>query len=1855
MNALFRFGAEQAVEFQVIWKDGERVLGRGWRLSPSGEHRPVLAVWPAAAHPAPSTLARLEHEYSLKDELESAWAVRPLELLHEHGHPVLLLEDPGGDPLERRLGTPLDVGTALRLAINISAALGHVHQRGLIHKDLKPAHILVSGVFDAVRLAGFGLASRLPRERQVPTPPEEIAGTLAYMAPEQTGRMNRSIDARSDLYALGVSLYQILTGVLPFTASDAMDWVHCHLARRPVPPAERVSSIPAVVSDIVMKLLAKPAEERYQTAAGLEADLLHCLAAWEKQERIGPFPLGGQDHPGQLMSPERLYGRDREIASLLAAFDRVAAGGAPELMLVSGYSGIGKTSVVQELQHALVPPRGLFASGKFDQHKRDIPYTTLAQALQGLIRPLLGKSEAELATWRTALAEALGPNAALMVPLIPELELILGPQPLAPTLLPQDAQLRFRRVFSRLIGVFARPAHPLALFLDDLQWLDAATLELLEHLLIRSELRYLLIIGAYRDNEVVAGHPLLHRLSAIRQADGRVGEILLGRLGPEEAGRLVADAMCSTPQDVASLADLVYEKTAGNPFFAIQFLSALADEGLLSLDRARGWTWDLEQIRAKGFADNVVDLVLDKLGRLPAATQHALKQLACLGCDATVDTLTLVEQCSEVTLDDALRDAVRAGLVIRHARGYRFVHDRVQEAAYALIPNEARPAVHLAIGRRLLAATQPEAMAEAVFEIVGQLNRGTALVDTDQERERLAELDLLAGCRAREAAAYASALTYLAAAAACLTPNIAARRSELAFALDLHRAECEFLTGNSAAAEACMADLAQRATNLPDLAAVTQMRLELFMAIGQRNRAVQAGLDYLSRAGIHWSAHPTDEAVRQEYEWVWQQLGDRPIEVLQVLPEMTDLIASGTMDVLVGLMQPAWYSDENLRSLVIGRMVRLSIAHGNSDASCLGYVWLSMILGPQSGDYALGFQFGQLGIALAERCRQSRFKARVYQVFGGYVMQWTQPIRTARSLVRHAFDIASKFGGLTYASFARSNNLIAHLLACGDSLADVQREAEALIRFARQAKLGLVIDQIVPQLQLVKTLRGQTAALGCFDDTGFHEAQFEQHLEADPRLTLPTCWYWVRKLQSRFFSGDHAAAIDAASKAKPLLWTSPSFFEQAEYRLYAALALAASYGNVDPAGRGAYLQALHAHHEQLQIWATHCPENFENRAALVGAEIARLGGRDTDAMRLYEDAIRSARDNGFVHNQALANELAARFYAERGFEKIARTYLQDARHGYLRWGADGKVRQLEALYPYLVEPETTRTATTTIGTPVEHLDLATVIAISQAVSGEIVLDKLLDTLMRIAIEQAGAQRGLLILLRGEEPRVAAEATICGDAVTVQLSDEAVEVRPLPVSILRHVLRTRENVALDNAATQGPFLDDPYVKRQQARSILCLPLLTQAKLIGALYLENSLASGVFAPACTAVLRLLASQASIALENNRLYRDLEQREAKIRRLVDANIIGICIWHFDGRVLDANEAFLCMIGYDQADLAAGKLSWTEMTPADWQDLDARLAQAFRQTGVVPPFEKEFFRKDGSRVPVLIGCAKFEEGERQGVAFVLDLTERKRAERVLQRTQAELAHVTRVTTLSALTASIAHEVNQPLAAIVTNANAALRWLARQPPDLREVQGRIERIVQDGHRADAVIGGVRALLKKSAAATALLDVNDLIADTIALIQGEVVRHQILLRTELAPALPQVVGDRVQLQQVLINLMMNGIEAMKEAEDSSRELRIRSTLNGSADAVEVAVCDVGIGLTPESMERVFEAFYTTKPDGLGMGLAICRLIVEAHGGRLWAELNTPHGTVFKFTLPADTHDSIASAGTGNTSETTPTP
>jgi PAS domain S-box-containing protein len=1814
---------------QILWSDGERVFSRE-RGKDEGSPS-VLVMRPTLDQPLPATLDRLAHEYSLRDYLGDQWALPPQTLERAGGTTRLVFDDPGGEPLSRLLVAPLDTETCLLHAINIAVALGHVHQCGLVHKDLKPQHILVNCHDGQARLTGFGLASRLPRERQAPAPPETIAGTLAYMAPEQTGRMNRSIDSRSDLYAFGVTLYQMLTGSLPFSANDPMEWVHCHIARLPMPACERVATVPVMLSRVVMKLLAKTAEARYQTAAGVEHDLRRCLDEWRRTRQIQVFTLNEQGAIDRLLIPEKLYGREREVQTLVDAFAHVVKTSSPRLVLVSGYSGIGKSSVVSELHKVLVPSRGLFAAGKFDQYQRDIPYATLVQAFQGLVRTLLGKRREVLADWRAALLQALSPNARLMTELIPELKLIIGEPPPVPDLEPQQAQQRFMAVLQRFIGVFARPEHPLALFLDDLQWLDAATLDLLEDLLTRSELGHLLLVGAYRDNEVDADHPLNGKLQAMRTAGVHIDEIRLASLAGVHIEQLIAESLRCPPASIVALARLVLDKTYGNPFFVIQFLHALFEEQLLVYDHQFSrWRWDLSLINAKGYTDNVVDLMLGKLARLPLDTRQALQQLACLGNVARIDTLATVLDLSTVRVRAVLWPAVRQELVEFHEGTCAFAHDRIHEAAYSLIADAERAQRHLRIGRLLALQTQREGREEAIFEIVGQLNRGASLISARAEREQLAEFNLLAGQRAKASTAYTSALTYLGAGAAMLGEQDGDSRHELGFALALNRAECEFLTGQLPLAEARLTALAERAITTVERAAVTCLQMDVYLLLDRSDRAVSVCLAYLRQVGIDWTAHPDDQQVRFEYEQIWTQLGERSIEQLIDLPLMEDPAALVTLDALSKLFAPALQSDANLACLTICKAVSLSLQHGNCDASCMLYANVMRVAGPRFGDYAAGYRFGRLGCDLVDRRGLTRYEARTYLCFSIFVVRWMRPVRECRELLRRALSAGNRIGDLPYAAYA-GNSLISDLLFIGEPLAQVQDQAETGLAYAQKIRFGLVVSFISCQRALIRMLRGQTPQFGCFNDEHFDEASFETNLAA-PDLALARGKYWVRKLQARYLAGDYPAAAVCAAQAQALLWVISSFFEEAEYHFYAALTLAAA-AESDPDQR----QRLSEHLDQLQVWAQQSAQTFASQTALVAAEIARVAGQLIEAQSLYEQAIQLAQDSGFVHVEALANELAAHFYSARGLDKIAHLYMQDARYGYRRWGAEGKVRHLERCHRYLRNEEASPSPTATIITPVEHLDLATVLKVSQAVSGEIVLDRLIEMVMRTAIEQAGAEHGLLILTDGETPYIAARTSVGDDST--QLCNEPVSTTALAESVLYQTLRTGESLCLDDAVADPAFAADLYIHQRGARSILCLPLMNQGRIAGALYLENNLSAGVFSPARFAVLRLVASQAAISLDNARLYRDVAEREAKIRRLVDANIIGIIVWNIEGEIIEANDAFLRMVGYEREDLLSRKVHWRDMTPPPSRaESEVALVTAIR-TGRAQPFEKEYIRKDGSRLPVIVGLAAFEASQQQGVAFVLDLSERKQAEeqvreseRRYRQVQAELSHANRVATMGQLAASIAHEVNQPIAATVTNANAALRWLGAQPANIDEVEQGLRRIINDGNRAAEVLGRIRALIRKTPPQRQALNLNAVVGEMVGFTRGEAARCGAVVSTQLASDLPAVLADRVELQQVLLNLIINALEAMEVMQAGERRLLISS--ESVAEDVRIMVSDSGPGFACERAEEVFTAFYTTKSTGLGMGLSICRTIIEAHGGRLWAEANLPLGARVLFTLAA---------------------
>jgi PAS domain S-box-containing protein len=1973
-------------QLELLHDDGDLSLCRALRPDTTVSLLALIATRPAA-----QSIARLEREYELAALLDPRWAAQPIALDLGRVPPMLVLDDDGGDPLVRLLGQPLDLARCLRIAANLARAIGHVHERGLIHKDIKPANVLVDGN-DGVRLTGFGIASQLPLEHQSPAPPEIIAGTFAYMAPEQTGRMNRSIDARSDLYSFGVTLYEMLTGGLPFAAADAMEWIHCHIARRPTPLEERNESIPPTVGQIVLKLLEKTAESRYQTAAGVEADLRACLAAWETTRAIAPLSLGERDASDRLLIPEKLYGRDAQIGEIVAAFNRIVGGGRSELVLISGYAGIGKSSVVNELHKVLVPPRGLFASGKFDQYKRDIPYVPLAQAFQSLVRELLSKSDAEIEPWRRALQDALAPNGQVIVNLIPELALIIGEQPPVPTLPPQESQNRFQLVFRSFLGVFARREHPLALFIDDLQWLDAATLDLLQHLVTHPDVQHVLLVGAYRSNEVNDAHPLARTLDAIAQTEATVHQIELAPLTADSVAQLVADALHCPATTAVPLAQLVHEKTGGNPFFAIQFLSALADEALLTFDHDTSrWTWDLPRICAKGFTENVADLMAAKLTRLPDATREALGQLASLGNVADVATLTLVHGEPEASIHAKLWLAVRAGLVFRVEAAYGFAHDRVQEAAYALIPADRRAATHVRIGRALASRTSPDALEESIFDIVNHLNRGAELIDTDEERERTVALNLIAGRRAMRSTAYAAARSYLAQGVALLSPDAWARRYESTFDLYLAYSECEYLAGDFTDADALFDMLLERARSSLDRAKVFGLRMSLYQVAGRFDESFAVARLALRDFGLLLpdTDREVESAVAAALQEIPYRLAGRAIGDLVDAPVAQDPAIRAVIDLLVEAMPCAFIARPAYYPLITLKAVLLSLQHGNTDNSSFAYGNYALMLVSSIGDIPSAVQFSEMSLRLNEKFDNRRFYGKLLHLHGNHINFWRRHIVTDLPILERASAACLEVGDLVFAGYLAFTT-VWQTIEKGSALDDVQAVSEKHAAFARQSHNDAVFETIRLEQQFIASLRGMTTEPLKLGDALFDDAACFDAIET-ANFGCGIVFHHIMQMILAYLDGRHADASKAASDAAPMLGAVMALPIESTYHFFNALTLAARYPAAGIETQQAWRSTLAQTLDRFESWSTHCPENFRHRHALLAAEIARIEGRDSDAMHFYEEAIRAAREHGFIQYQAMAHELAAQFHAARGLETIADTYLFNARSCYERWGAKGKVRQLARTYAQLRHDPASLDGT--IATSNEQLDLATVVQVSRAIFSGIDLNELIHTLMVLALEHAGANRGLLIFRRGNDLRVEAEASTAQNGVDVRLPKMRATGNELPESVLRYVIRTGDSLLLDDASARSPFSSDEYIRRHDCRSILCLPLVKQTRLIGVLYLENNLTTDAFTPARTALLRLLASQAALSLETARLYADLQDAEALLADAQRLSHTGSFDWHVSsGELVWSKESFR-IFGYDAdttptVDMMFGRVHPDDVTfvrlafdrathdrqPFDiehrlwmpdgtirhlqvlahvvvdeesrmrvlgalkditvrkqahaalersehryrslffdmpvglWQieaqplmtlltelraqgvdDLSAYIddhpgwlnramemlvveeinhhaAQMFGATdrsallGPLPWVWRESpgtFRRalesrysgeaifqettklptlDGRIIDVLFTIARPSSTEDLGIALIslVDLTERVRAQDMLQRLQADFAHAARISMLGELTASVAHELNQPLSAIAMNSAISNRWLDRAVPDVAEARLINQRVAADARRAVDIVDRIRSMALRRDPKRAVAQLDELIDEALIFLQHEVRSRGVIVLRQRAVVAPMVLADRVQLQQVIVNLVVNAMQAMEQAASSERKITIRTQTPDGA-TVNCALEDSGPGIAPEAISRLFQSFYTTKENGMGMGLPICRSIIEAHGGRICADNGSVHGGArFSFTLPS---------------------
>ena len=1431
---------------------------------------PVVIKTPVGPFAGSRENERYRREHGILQRLLGVRGVtRPYCCERVNDRPVLILEEVHGVALSEGVGRPFELARFLELAVALASTLAEIHLRGVIHKDIKPSNIIVTPSGEP-RIIDFGSATLQRTEHVDAAPTWLLEGTLAYMSPEQTGRMNRAVDYRTDFYSLGVTFYELLTGVRPFQARDALEWFHAHMAQQPRPPHELVASVPPVVSAIVMRCLAKVAEERYQSAEGLRHDLAECVEGL-RRGALEPFVLGKRDIPSRFQLPQRLYGRDAHVATLLQGFERIVRGGRPELILVRGYSGIGKSSVVHELHKPVVQRRGFFLSGKFDQLQRDVPYATLAQAIRGLVQQLLVGTDEEVARWRERLREALQGNGQLLVDLVPQLALLLGTQPAVPELPPAEAQHRFNQVFLQFLGVFATTEHPLVMFLDDLQWADLASLRLLQALLTDEKAPPVLWIGAYRDNEVSPSHPLMMTLGEVRKANVPATDLQLEPLSLEQLQHLVGDALPGAGAElIVPLSEQVHAKTGGNPFFLLQLMLTLHHDGLLSRMPGGGWRWDAAGVRSRGYSDNVVDFMARNLHQLPESSQHLLPLAACVGNSFSLGMLALVAGVEADEVERGLESALQEGLVVRgESEQYRFLHDRIQQAAHALIPEGERKAIHLRIGRLLLERLSPEEVREKLFELVSQLNTGVELISGYEERHRLARLNAEAGWKAQASSAHGSAAAYLSMAFALIPGNPWETDPELAFKVQLAQAGSELVSGNFTQTRLLLEGLRSRARRRVDIAAVYGLRHEVHLIAGEIQASVTCLLECLALLGMPMDPHPSWEEAAAAYEEVQALLGARPIESLIELPLMTDTDMKPVMSVLARLFPSAYLTDNNLLVLHVCRLVSLSLRYGNTNESVIAYSSLGVLLGQFFKRYQEGYAYGMLACALVDRYNLNH--ERVRALFNlEMISYWCRPLAVAHEHALSAFQQALQTNNYLYACY-----IVGHVVwnrqAMGHPLDDVYQDAVVRMDFMRKTGFVGVVDTTLIVLRYLQTLRGHSPTFGTLDGEDFDEKALEASL-SPAHMSAMVCQYWLSKMQARFMCGSYAEAREAGDKAAAFIWSFIGIIPRLDFYLFRALALVACCEGAPEEERQRYLEAAEAHWQQLEVWAVNCPETFRALDRLVFAELARVRGHLEQALSAYEEALRAARENGFVQHVALVCELAANFYRKRQASFIAEAYARQAREAYAQWGAHGKVKQLDALWPSLVRLATpSSTTTTTSSSESREVDVLAVVKAQQAVSSEIVLERLVSTLMRVATESAGAQRGALLLPRGDKLEVVADTESTSDG-------------PLPWTILSYVRRTHEHVLIADAAAPHPFSGEPYLEHSGARSVLCLPLMRQESLSGVMYLENRFASGAFTPERVMLLGQLASQAAISIENARLYAELQRTEAALRSAND-----------------------------------------------------------------------------------------------------------------------------------------------------------------------------------------------------------------------------------------------------------------------------------------------------------------------------------------------------------------------------------
>jgi predicted ATPase/signal transduction histidine kinase len=1729
-------------------------------------------------YPSFGELVQFRNQYAIAKNLPIPGIVQPLSLEPLGNGYALVMEDWGGVALGKYIQQQsLDPTEVLAIALQIADILHDIIQHRVVHKDIKPANILIHPESKQVKLIDFSIASLLPKETQEIQSPNILEGTLAYLAPEQTGRMNRGIDYRADFYALGVTLYQLLTGTLPFTSDDPLELMHCHIAKVPVSVEQVNPDVPEMVAVIVTKLMAKNAEDRYQSAFGLKHDLEQCLTQWKTTGEIVEFELGQRDLSDRFFIPEKLYGRATEVAQLLAAFERIADG-ASELMLVAGFSGIGKTAVVNEVHKPIVRQRGYFIKGKFDQFNRNIPLSAFVQALRDLMGQLLSESDAQLAQWRTQILTALGENGQVLIDVIPELELIIGQQPSATELSGSAAQNRFNLLFQKFIEVFTTAEHPLVVFLDDLQWADSASLQLIK--LLMSDNGYLLMLGAYRDNEVSPVHPFILTVEEIRKAKAIVNTITLASLDLADTNHLVADTLNCSRELAQPLTELIDRKTQGNPFFTTQFLKALHEENCITFDRDRRyWECDIAQVNALALTDDVVEFMAVQLQKLPAATQQVLKLAACVGNQFDLTTLAIVAERSPTDVAIALWKALQEGLILPTSQiykffqgteksdtqntvnpKYRFLHDRVQQAAYSLISEDQKQATHLKIGQLMLSHASASEQQEKIFDIVNQLNMGAALVATQDERNHLARLNLTAATKAKASTAYEAALKYLNQAMSLLADTSWISEYELTLFIYTEAVESEYFNTNFANVKILSDIVFQQARTMLDKIKVYEIKVQFYNAQNQMVKGVELGLEIARLLGVSLCSLP-------ETTDGWTKLPN--LEEIDALPVMTDPTLLAAMRLLTVVTPAAFVTSFTTYAQTILTMVNLCINSGHSALAAIAYSHYGLILCGM-GDMDAGYHSGELALKLQDKFEANEFKCKVYMLFNGFIRLWKDHAKVCIVPLLESMQTGLDTGDIEFAGYST-------FLYCdkafgtGVFLEDVEQKQRSHIELMTKFKQDFTIYHDKVWHQLILNFQGLAAKCDGLIGDSFDETQMLAYLKATNNgMSLFTAY--VAKTMLSYHFSDSVCAIKNAVLAIEYVGGGTGTLAAAVHNFYYSLALLSVYPEAQQNEREQYLHTVAANQQVMQHWANYAPCNYLHKWCLVEAEKYRILGNKADAIALYDRAIAKAKENGYIQEEALANELAAKFYLNWGKEKIAASYMQDAYYGYARWGAKAKIQDLEQRYPQLLAPILQQqpmalSATETVATSLKTfpatatqsstsgstsisaaLDLATVLKASQTLSGEIQLDKLLATLLHTVLENAGADKGALLMPRENQWFVEAVATVDQPAQmqSIALSSSS----EVPHSLINAVKRSREPVVVVDALTHPTLAVDAYVVQQQPKSVLCTPILNQGKLVAMLYLENRFTVGAFTSHRIQLLNFLCTQAAISLENARLY---QQAQAYAQQLEQSQL---------------------QIVQSEKMASLGNLV----------------------AGVAHEINNPIGFLNGS-----INNAK---------DYVQDL----------------LGHL----------ALYQQYYPNPVAPIQDNAEEIdLEFLGEDLPKLLDsMQGATDRIM-------SISTSLRTFSRADTEYKVSANLHEGIDSTLLILKYRLKANENRPAIEVIQDygdLPTIQCFPGQLNQVFMNILANAIDVFDEsnigrsfAEIQANPNKITIKTSIEDKQVKISIADNGKGMSESVKQKIFDHLFTTKGvgKGTGLGLAIARqIVVEKHGGSLEVQSELGRGTEF---------------------------